>query len=169
MAFIIGHLLLSAAAASAFAWRFGQSPRVVAAHVLLVGEWDLALVAAVSALVALTRPHGRWPRVTLHVLLALTCTLQVYLYALNFVSNMSWGRNMTSHIVVAFAPTVWSGREPFPLGPVGITVFACATLVLITVGLGLFGRTLGRSLTVRTLGRNTPGAFALCGLSPAHA
>ena len=51
--------------------------------------------------------------------MAVTCALQIYLYALNVISNVSWGRNMTGRLVVAFAPTVWSGREPFPLGRTG--------------------------------------------------
>src|SRR6185436_13307636 len=101
MLWIAGHLLLSAAAASAFAWAFGQSPRVVAAHVLLIAEWDLALFAAVVAVGAFVRTsppsarRTRWPRLAVRLLLAVTCTLQVYLYALNLVSNLSWGRNMT--------------------------------------------------------------------------
>src|SRR5580765_427492 len=142
MPWILGHLLLSAAVAAGFTWQFGQNPRVVAAHVLLIAEWDLALFALLSAVAAWTSPRARWPGLAFRLLLALTCTLQVYLYALNLASNLSWGRNMTGHIVVAFAPTVWSGREPFPVGPVGITMFACATLVLITLALTLFGRSI---------------------------
>ncbi len=41
---LIGHLLLSAATAGAFAWQFGHSPRAVWTHVWLVAEWDVALV-----------------------------------------------------------------------------------------------------------------------------
>ena len=149
MPWILGHLLLSAAAAAGFAWQFGQNPRVVASHILLVGEWDLALFALLSAVAAWTSPRARWPGLAFRLLLALTCTLQVYLYALNLASNLSWGRNMTGHIVVAFAPTVWSGREPFPVGPIGITTFACATLVLITLALTLFGRSIEPSVQPR--------------------
>jgi membrane-anchored protein YejM (alkaline phosphatase superfamily) len=98
---------------------------------------------------ALTRARGRWPRLTFLFLLALTCTMQVYLYALNLVSNVSWGRNMTGHIVVAFAPTVWSEREPFPVGPVGITAFAVATFAAIMVGLNLLGRRFGPVLGLK--------------------
>ena len=149
MPWILGHLLLSAAAAVGFAWQFGQNPRVVASHMLLVGEWDLALFALLSVVAAWASPRARWPGLAFRLLLALTCTLQVYLYALNLVSNLSWGRNMTGRIVVAFAPTVWSGREPFPVGPVGITTFACATLVLMTLALTLFGRSVEPSLWPR--------------------
>jgi membrane-anchored protein YejM (alkaline phosphatase superfamily) len=60
---------------------------------------------------------------------------------LNLVSNLSWGRNMTGHIVVAFAPTIWSGKEPFPVGPLGITAFAGAIFVLMTAGVLLLGPT----------------------------
>src|SRR5262249_379292 len=79
-----------------------------------------------------TRRDGRWPLSTYRLLMAVTCALQVYLYALNVVSNGSWGRNVTARLVAAFAPTVWSGREPFPVGPLGITLFACATVALTT-------------------------------------
>ena len=64
---------------------------------------------------------------------AVTCTLQIYLYTLDSISNLSWGRNVTAHLVTAFAPTIWSGKEPFPVGPVGISAFACGTLALMTV------------------------------------
>jgi membrane-anchored protein YejM (alkaline phosphatase superfamily) len=46
---------------------------------------------------------------------------------------------MTGHLVVAFAPTVWSGKEPFPLGPVGISVVVIGTLLVMTTILGLWG------------------------------
>jgi arylsulfatase A-like enzyme len=63
--------------------------------------------------------------------MALTCTVQAYLYTLDAVSNVSWGRNITARLVTTFAPTVWSGKEPFPVGPIGISVFAIATLVVM--------------------------------------
>ena len=47
---------------------------------------------------------------------------------------MAWGRNITAHLVSAFAPTIWSGKEPFPVGAVGISVFACGTLALMMAG-----------------------------------
>jgi arylsulfatase A-like enzyme len=131
------HLLVSAAAASAFAWQFGHNPRAVVAHVVVLAEWDLALAAVLLALGTFSsQPDVRWPVVTYRLLLAVTCSLQIYLYALNVVSNMSWGRNMNGHLVTAFAPTVWSGREPFPVGAVGITVFVCGTLALMLAVIG---------------------------------
>jgi hypothetical protein len=135
--FIGIHLLVSAAVAAAFAWEFGHNPRAVVAHVVVLAEWDLALAALLIALVSVsTQPGGRWPFLIYRLLMAVTCTLQIYLYALNVVSNGSWGRNMTGHLVAAFAPTVWSGREPFPLGSVGITAFAGGTLVLMLAVIG---------------------------------
>ena len=83
------HILVSAAAAAGFAWQFGQSPRVVASHVLLVGEWDLALLAILSAVVALTRARGHWPRLT-SVSARAHLRDAGLLYALNLVSNLSW-------------------------------------------------------------------------------
>ena len=128
------HLLVSAAAAAVFAWQFGQSPRAVAAHMLVIAEWDLALVAVLGALAARSsQANMRWLRLTSRILVIATGTLQVYLYALNAVSNVSWGRNITGHLVVAFAPTVWAGREPFPVGAIGISLIACGTVVLMTV------------------------------------
>lgn len=139
--FIALHLIASAAIEAAFVWRFGHSPRAMAAHMLVVAEWDLTLLAVVSAL-AVFSSHARAGRslLTYRFLLAVTCTLQVYLYALNAISNVSWGRNMTAHLVSAFFPTVWSGKEPFPVGAVGISAFACGTLGLMTVAFGLWGR-----------------------------
>ena len=40
----------------------------------------------------------------------MTCLLQTWLYVLNAISNLSWDRNMTAHLVAAFAPTIWSGK-----------------------------------------------------------
>ena len=129
---VLVHVLVSAATEALFAGYFGHSPRVVATHVLLVAEWDLTLYLVITAAASFSR-GPTWPGVLFRLLLALTCTLQVYLYALNVVSNTSWGRNITGHLVVAFAPTVWSGKEPFPLGALGITVFTLGTLLLMTM------------------------------------
>jgi hypothetical protein len=133
-AFIAAHLLVSAAVEGVFAWRFGHTPRAIAAHILVLAEWDLTLFGVCRALAHFS-PRPSWPAVTFRSLLVITCTLQVYLYALNIVSNASWGRNMNGHLVFAFAPTVWSGKEPFPLGATGISLFAGATLALMTAGL----------------------------------
>ena len=142
------HLLISAVGEGLFAWQFGHSPRVIATHLLLLAEWDLALFVIVKAFASfvpgtcLRQGDGEtspWAGLAYRLLLAVTCTLQVYLYALNVVSNTSWGRNMTGHLVVAFAPTVWSGKEPFPLGAIGISVVALGTLLVITTVLGLWG------------------------------
>jgi len=141
------HLFASAVAAFAFVWRFGQSPRVVIAHLLLLAEWDALLAAAVSA------PAGRgarWPSTAFRVLLICTCTMQVYLYALDAVSNLSWGRNITGHLVAAFAPTVWSGLEPFPLGPKGISLFACGTVGIVAAVVWMSSRKLDDGLAAWT-------------------
>ena len=141
------HLLVSAAAEGLFVRQFGHSPRVIATHVLVLAEWDLALLMLVTGIASFAPPtprlrrtgrEARWPGVIFRLLLAVTCTLQVYLYALNAVSNSSWGRNMTAHLVLAFAPTVWSGKEPFPLGALGITAFTLGTLLLITMLISRF-------------------------------
>jgi arylsulfatase A-like enzyme len=148
------HVLISAVGEALFAFQFGHNPRVIATHVLLIVEWDLALFLLVKAIAALVPPPRRvgqtgraeaWPGLAFRLLLAVTCTLQVYLYSLNVVSNTSWGRNMTGHLVVAFAPTVWSGKEPFPLGAVGISVVGVGTLLVITTLLGLCGGTIDRT------------------------
>jgi len=132
------HLFISAVVEALFAWHFGHSPRVVATHVLLVAQWDLALNLVITATASFVR-GTIWPGVVFRLLFAVTCTLQVYLYALNVVSNTSWGRNITGHLVVAFAPTVWSGKEPFPLGALGISVFTLGTLLLMTIGITRLG------------------------------
>jgi glucan phosphoethanolaminetransferase (alkaline phosphatase superfamily) len=128
---LIAHLLATAAAASLFAWAFNQSARVIASHVLLLAEWDVMLASLLAASLAFARGGARWPWTLYCLLLAATCTLQIDLYALNVVSNLAWGRNMNGHLVMAFAPTVWSGREPFPLGSRGITAFVLITLAVM--------------------------------------
>jgi glucan phosphoethanolaminetransferase (alkaline phosphatase superfamily) len=125
------HLLVTAGVSAFFAWRFSHNPLAAAAHVLLFAEWDLALVALLRASVALSQT--RWPVVAYRALMTLTCTLQVYLYTLDVVSNLSWGRNITGRLVTAFAPTVWSGKEPFPVGPIGISIVAITALVVMLV------------------------------------
>jgi hypothetical protein len=122
------HLCLSAAVQAVFAWQFGQNPRVIATHLLVVAEWDLALLAACRAVELSSLRAAVWTDAMFRLLLAVTCTAQVYLYALNVISNLSWGRNMTAHLVTAFAPTVWSGREPFLVGAWGIAAFGLGTL-----------------------------------------
>src|SRR5713101_3543064 len=91
----------------------------------------LLVSAAIAAAFAWQFGHSA-RTVAAHVLLAATCTLQIYLYALNAISNVSWGRNITGHIVIAFFPTVWSGKEPFPVGAIGISAFVCGPLALMT-------------------------------------
>jgi hypothetical protein len=130
-----------------FAWQFGHSARAVAAHVLLLAEWDLTLLALLGAVVSFCSQAGaRWARLAWRMLMTATCTLQAYLYALNIVSNMSWGRNMTGHLVYAFAPTVWSGKEPFPVGPLGITLFTCGTFAAVIAAFSLCRRAIDGSL-----------------------
>ena len=128
------HLILSGAAAAALAGTAGYGLRAVAAHLLIVAEWDLLLLAI------------PFPRVVLRFVLGLTWAAQIFLYALNVVSTLSWDRNMTAHLVSAFAPTVWSGREPFPVGPVGITAFGSATVLLIAAALGVWGRSIDEAV-----------------------
>lgn len=132
------HLLVSAIVEALFAYQFGHHPRVIASHVLLIAQWDLVLLAIVTAMASFAG-DDTWPGVVYRLLLAITGTLQVYLYALSAVSNTSWGRNITGHLVVAFAPTVWSGKEPFPLGPVGITVFTVITLAAMVTAVSIGG------------------------------
>ncbi|HEX5107385.1 MAG TPA: sulfatase-like hydrolase/transferase [Vicinamibacterales bacterium] len=168
--FIGLHLLASAAAAAIFAWKFDHGVRAVAAHVLVVAEWDVALLTLAAAAAALvSRQDVRWPFWTYRLLMAATFTVQAYLYALNVVSNLSWGRNITGRLVTAFAPTVWSGREPFPIGAPGITLFACGTLALMTAIVNWRPQSLDQSLSAAAgeaagavgLWRSRVGAIAL--------
>lgn len=140
--FITIHLLVSGAAAALFAWRFGHVAHAAIAHVLLLAAWDLTLAAAVAAVRPFT---SRGARAASWIGMIATGTLQVYLYALNAVSNFSWGRNITGLLVVEFAPTVWSEKEPFPVGRIGISAFACATIVAIAALLAWFGPALDRA------------------------
>ena len=133
--FVALHLLLSAAIASAFAWRFGHDPRAVLAHAALLAEWHLVLLALFFAFAGLAPTHA-WPRRAYFSAVAATFALQLHLYALNLVSNLSWGRNITGHLVAAFAPTIWSGREPFPVGARGLSAFTFGTITVAALLLG---------------------------------
>ena len=145
------HLLATAAIAAAFSWKFGHHWRAAAAHVLLLAEWDLALAVSLGACATVSRAGARWPVAVYRVLLATTCALQLYLYALNVISNTSWGRNINLHLVVAFAPTVWSGREPFPLAAPGITVFVIGTLMTTGVAVAVLSRLVDRDVASRVV------------------
>lgn len=123
------HLLLSGAVAGVFAVALGRSWHPVAGHVLLLAGWDLVVLGLLGTIVAVAPVSGRrWTRLACAVLPALTVVTQIYLYTLNLVSNLSWGRNISGHLVASFIPTVWSGREPFPVGRVGISVCVLGTL-----------------------------------------
>lgn len=115
----------------------------MAAHVLLFGEWDLLLAGALAALFS-RRPRLAWAAFC--VLLSAVVALQFCLYALDAVSNISWGRNVTAHLVTAFAPTIWSGQEPFPVGPRGIVAFGCGALALASALVWLGSRASGNAL-----------------------
>ena len=123
------HLLISGVVAAAFVRQFSQGWRAIAAHILVLAEWDVLLLVVLGTLVAFQPRRTGW---ACRLLPAATFACQIYLYALNFVSNVFWGRNITGHLVAAFAPTVWSGKEPFPVGAAGIGLFAVGTMALMT-------------------------------------
>jgi glucan phosphoethanolaminetransferase (alkaline phosphatase superfamily) len=61
---------------------------------------------------------------------------------------------MTGKLIVAFAPTVWSGREPFPIGRIGISAFGALTLLLVATIVYWCGPVLDRALAPwRSTGR----------------
>jgi glucan phosphoethanolaminetransferase (alkaline phosphatase superfamily) len=133
-------VLVSAAIDAAFAWQFAQGARTIAAHVLLIAEWDLALAVASAAFASLGRRSGAMARGVFLLLFTVSATAQVCLYAIDAVSNLSWGRNVTAHLVIAFAPTVWSGREPFPVSAVGISAFVLGTFLALATTLAWWAR-----------------------------
>jgi len=146
--FIVVHLLCSTAVATAFAWKFGYTMRPVLTHILLVAEWDLSLAALVGGLTVLcSRQRMRWQTGTYRFLMTATCTVQAYLYALNLISNLSWGRNISGHLVVVFAPTIWSGREPFPVGRMGIMAFFVGIFALVVAPVAKWRRAVDASLS----------------------
>jgi len=144
MRFVVAHLLLSGAAATAFVRQFSQGWRATASHLLVLAEWDAVLLLVLGLVVAFQPRHrARW---ACRLLPAATVTCQIYLYALNIVSNMSWGRNITGHLVAAFAPTVWSGKEPFPIGVTGIVCLAVGALAVMTAASRWWGSALEESV-----------------------
>ena len=117
------HLFVTALVAAAFAWWFGHSPSTVASHLLLVVEWDLLLLMFARA--------ARWPRGITAFLFGTTFAAQTCLYVLDAIGNASWGRNITWRLVSVFAPVMWSGREPFPVGRPGIVLFLGGPLLVM--------------------------------------
>ena len=138
------HLLLSGTVAAAFVRQFAHGWPAIVTHVVVLAEWDALLLVGLGALVAL-QPRRRisW---ACRLLPAATFTCQIYLYALNIVSNVFWGRNITGHLVAAFAPTVWSGKEPFPVGKAGIGLFVLGTMALMTAASRWWGPALDDGL-----------------------
>jgi len=127
------HLLLSGAIATAFVRAFGQRTLSVATHVLVVAEWDALMLLALGLLVAFLPPRReRWARAACRLVPAATLTFQIFLYALDFVSNTFWGRNFTGTLVVSFLPTVWAGKEPIPVGATGIVLFTAGVVAAMT-------------------------------------
>ncbi len=138
------HLLLSGVVAAAFVRQFGQGWRAIAAHSVVLAEWDALLLVVLGTLVAFQPRHRtRW---ACRLLPAATFACQIYLYALNSVSNIFWGRNITGHLVAAFAPTILSGKEPFPIGAAGIGLFAFGTIALVTAASRWWGPALDDGL-----------------------
>lgn len=123
--FIAIHLLVTAIVAAAFAWRFAHPWSTIASHLLLVAEWDLLLLMLWRAV--------RWPRAISVALFGATLAAQTWLYVLDAIGYGSWGRTVTWRLVSAFAPVMWSGKEPFPVGRPGITLFLGGPLVVMLV------------------------------------
>jgi len=119
------HLLLTAAIAAAFAWRFDHAWVAVFSHVLLVAEWDLLILMLARSV--------RWPRAVSVALVGATFAAQTWLYALDAIAFTSWGRTVTWRIVTAFAPVMWSGKEPFPVARPGMTLFLLGPLALMLI------------------------------------
>ena len=71
------HLALSGAVEGLFAWKFGHGPRPVAAHLLLIAEWDLALAGVLHLALSVAPSGSRAPWRLARALLALTGTLQI--------------------------------------------------------------------------------------------
>lgn len=168
LVFVGVHLALGGAVATAFAAAFGKSFHPVAGHLGVVALWDVVLLGILAATVGVVPPaRAVWSRVLCALLPAVTLSLQVYLYVLNLVSNLSWGRNITAHLVASFAPTIWAGREPFPIGRVGISVFVLGTLAGWLVSARWWAGPLESSLrTWISPGHAAPGVRARAWLRP---
>lgn len=119
--FIAIHLFVTTLIAFAFAFKFGHAPSTVASHLVLVAEWDLLLLMLWRAV--------RWRRAVPVALFSATFAAQTWLYVLDAIGYGSWGRTVTWRLVSAFAPVMWSGKEPFPVGRPGIVLFLGGPLV----------------------------------------
>jgi hypothetical protein len=105
---IAAHVLFSGAIATVFAHRFDQDSQEIAGHILLIAEWDLAIAAMLIAL-AKVRLKASWAAFC--SLLIVTSTLQVYLYALDAISNASWARERCGRGKSAFRSASWESRR----------------------------------------------------------
>lgn len=143
---LAAHLVLAGAVAAVFARAFGKSLHPVAGHLAVVALWDLALLGGLALLVSAVPHARRVTRVACAVLPALTLAVQAHLYLLNLISNLSWGRNITGHLVAAFAPTIWSGREPFPVGRLGISLVVAGIVGLALLASRLWAARLDSAL-----------------------
>jgi len=123
--FLVLHLAATTLVAAAFAWRFDHSAGSIASHLLLVAEWDLLVLMLARAV--------RWPRAVTAVLFGATLAAQTWLYALDAIGDASWGRNVTWRLVSAFAPVMWSGKEPFPVARPGITLFLAGPFLAMLI------------------------------------
>ena len=132
--------------ATAFVRAFGQRWLAVPAHLLVVAEWDALLLLTLLLVAFLPERRMRWARAACGVLPAATFAFQIYLYALNTVSNTFWGRNITGQLVVSFLPTVWSGKEPIPVGTAGIGLFTAAVIASMAIGSRWWGPALCHGL-----------------------
>ena len=145
---LFAHVALSGLAAAGFALAFGSTWWAVLAHVVVVAEWDVLVLLALAASLAAGRPGGGPRAITLcRAVPAVVVVLQVFLYTLNLASNTFWSRNVTGHLVAAFAPTVWAGKEPIPVGARGIGLFAAVVVALVALASRAWGRPLADGLT----------------------
>src|SRR5471030_3262550 len=102
--FVFAHLLVSGLTAFAFMRAFGHRKFAVVMHVIVLAGWDVLLLLFLGALVAYAPPRRTaWVTRACAWLPAATFTLQIYLYALNVISNAFWGRNITLRLLAAFA------------------------------------------------------------------
>lgn len=117
LGFMLFHLVFSSGVAFAFVQFFNHRKLAMIAHLWIVCGGMIIILMVLGTLIG-TGPFARTKpaRYSLALIPAVAFSLLVYLYALNGFSNTFWGRNITYQLVLAYTPSILSGKEPLPFG-----------------------------------------------------
>lgn len=129
-------VLFSAAYIALFAATFSYGRRLVVIHLLLVAGLTAGfMLPAVGGVVCLRDAARRWPvRLALSFVPAAAATLQVVLYAADFLSNHYWGDNLFYALVADSLRRPVAQLRALPFNLVWPLVAAVAAVALLMAG-----------------------------------